>query len=108
MLAEKIVNLIKNEKLSEAVSLTDDLLYAKLSRVIDDLYTDIAPSVFEGKKAKVTDKEDDGEGMDPVGKADSDIDNDGDSDESDEYLKNRRKEVGKSIKNKKDNKDEWN
>ena len=35
--------------------------------------------------------------MDPVGKGDDDIDNDGDVDSSDEYLKNRRKKIGKSI-----------
>ena len=49
-------------------------------------------------KAPVTDKEDDGDGMDPVGKGDSDIDNDGDSDKSDRYLKARRKAIGKAIK----------
>ena len=57
--------------------------------------------MFEGKKSKVTDKDDDGEGMDPVGHGDDDIDNDGDSDKSDDYLKNRRKEIGKSINKKK-------
>ena len=36
--------------------------------------------------------------LDPVGKEDDDIDNDGDSDESDEYLKNRRKVISKAIK----------
>jgi hypothetical protein len=36
--------------------------------------------------------------LDPVGKADADIDNDGDVDSSDEYLKNRRKAVGKAMK----------
>ena len=49
------------------------------------------------KKAPVTNKDDDGEGMDPVGKADADIDNDGDTDASDKYLKNRRKAIGKAI-----------
>jgi len=38
------------------------------------------------------------EALDPVGKEDDDIDNDGDSDKSDEYLANRRKAVSKSIK----------
>ena len=38
------------------------------------------------------------EKMDPVGKEDGDIDNDGDEDSSDEYLKNRREKVGKAIK----------
>ena len=38
------------------------------------------------------------EAMDPVGKEDGDIDDDGDEDKSDEYLANRRKAVGKAIK----------
>ena len=38
------------------------------------------------------------EGLDPVGKEDSDIDNDGDVDKSDSYLKNRRKVVSSRIK----------
>jgi len=36
--------------------------------------------------------------MDPVGKADADIDNDGDVDKSDKYLHNRRKTIKKSMK----------
>ena len=36
--------------------------------------------------------------MDPVGKADKDIDNDGDVDSSDEYLHNRRKAIKKAMK----------
>lgn len=36
--------------------------------------------------------------LDPVGKEDDDIDNDGDVDKSDSYLKNRRKAIGKAIK----------
>lgn len=35
--------------------------------------------------------------LDPVGKADADIDNDGDVDSSDAYLKNRRKKISKSM-----------
>ena len=37
------------------------------------------------------------EALDPVGKEDDDIDNDGDVDKSDSYLKNRRKKVGAAI-----------
>ena len=37
------------------------------------------------------------EKMDPVGKEDGDIDNDGDEDESDEYLAKRRKAIGKAM-----------
>src|SRR6056300_948237 len=43
--------------------------------------------VLEGKKK-----------LDPVGKADADIDNDGDVDSSDEYLHKRRKAIGKAMK----------
>ena len=35
--------------------------------------------------------------LDPVGKEDGDIDNDGDKDKSDKYLLARRKKVGKII-----------
>ena len=38
------------------------------------------------------------EDLDDVGKEDDDVDNDGDSDKSDDYLKNRRKVVAKAIK----------
>ena len=37
--------------------------------------------------------------LDPVGKEDDDIDNDGDVDSSDKYLANRRKTVTKAVKN---------
>lgn len=37
------------------------------------------------------------ETLDPVGKEDSDIDNDGDSDDSDEYLKARRDAISKAV-----------
>ena len=38
------------------------------------------------------------EAMDPVGKEDDDIDNDGDEDDSDKYLKKRRDAISKAIK----------
>ncbi len=65
--------------------------------------------VLEAKKAKapVTDKADDGEGMDPVDKVavkkdfddrkDKDLDNDGDTDSSDEYLHKKRKAISKKV-----------
>ena len=39
--------------------------------------------------------------LDPVGKEDSDIDNDGDVDKSDDYLTKRRNTVSDAIKRKK-------
>ena len=38
------------------------------------------------------------EALDPVGKEDGDVDNDGDTDDSDRYLKKRRAAIGKAIK----------
>ena len=39
-----------------------------------------------------------GKKLDPVGKEDADIDNDGDVDDSDSYLKKRREAIGKAMK----------
>ena len=98
-LTEKIIDLLREDKLVEATDMTETVLYSKLTEILAEKYEEISPTLFgEAKKAKVTDKDDDGEGMDPVGHGDDDIDNDGDSDDSDEYLKNRRKAIGKAIK----------
>ena len=43
------------------------------------------------------------EALDPVGKEDDDVDNDGDTDDSDRYLKKRRAAVSKAIKKKSKN-----
>lgn len=51
---------------------------------------------IDGAKFKVI-----GEKLDPVGKADKDIDNDGDSDKSDKYLSARRKKISKIMSMKK-------
>ena len=40
------------------------------------------------------------EALDPVGKEDSDVNNDGKKDKTDKYLMNRRKAIGSAIKNK--------
>jgi hypothetical protein len=49
-------------------------------------------SMLNEAKKKEEDK------LDPVGQADADIDNDGDVDDSDEYLHKRRKAIKKSMK----------
>ena len=63
-----------------------------------DLVKEAFLLALQEKYAKRTAKSDDGDGMDPVGAEDDDVDNDGDSDDSDEYLKKRRKAVAKAIK----------
>ena len=62
----------------------DPLTHKRLG--ISDSLLDAVNSVMEKKK------------MDPVGKADADIDNDGDVDKSDKYLHNRRKAIKKAMK----------
>ena len=42
--------------------------------------------------------------LDPVGKEDKDIDNDGDHDKTDKYLLKRRKAIGAAIRKKADKK----
>ena len=59
-------------------------------------------AVAEKKKAKKDDKLDDGQMkmLNPVGKADADIDNDGDVDKTDDYLNNRREAIRSKMKSK--------
>ena len=45
--------------------------------------------------------------LDPVGKEDGDVDNDGDKDSSDKYLMKRRKAIGKAIGMKKEERSDW-
>jgi len=102
MLSKDILDKIVDGDATEARQMTVNLLQAKLSELVSKKYDEIAPTIFgeqkKPKKAPVTDKDDDGEGMDPVGAEDDDVDNDGDTDSSDKYLKNRRKVVSKAVK----------
>lgn len=52
----------------------------------------------EDKKAEFFAVVDEATKMDPVGQEDDDVDNDGDSDSSDAYLKKRRKAIAKAMK----------
>ena len=88
MYTRTIIDNLLNDDAVAARQATADILEAKLAEAIRDKFDELAPTVFgEAKKAPVTDKDDDGDGMDPVGKEDDDVDNDGDSDSSDKYLK---------------------
>tara|TARA_R100001594_G_scaffold147772_1_gene201420 strand:+ start:53 stop:466 length:414 start_codon:yes stop_codon:yes gene_type:complete len=69
-----IINSIIDEKFADAKQVIENALYEKLMNTLDEK-----------------------RGLDPVGKEDDDIDNDGDSDETDSYLKNRRKVVTKAV-----------
>ena len=61
------------------------------------------PYEGERKKGAMTAKVKAGK-LDPVGKEDKDIDNDGDHDKTDKYLLKRRKAIGKSIRKRADQK----
>ena len=66
-----------------------------LNQRLQGLYEDIGHVLnryYEIDEHVMTEK------LDPVGQEDGDIDNDGDTDSSDEYLANRRKAVGNAIK----------
>ena len=62
----------------------------------DDVYDE--EEVEEGYYGNPHSKKTKKEAMDPVGKEDGDIDNDGDKDSSDKYLLKRRKAIGKAMK----------
>ena len=63
--------------------------------VVTDDPTKAAALAKQGVMVKLVDSVD--EKLDPVGKEDDDIDNDGDVDKTDKYLANRRKAVSKAI-----------
>lgn len=80
---KKFIGLVAKEDLSKAQELIKDTLNEKLGIALNTKFEEYAPSVFEA--------------LDPVGKEDEDVDNDGDSDETDSYLKNRREAIGKAM-----------
>ena len=95
---EQIKRIEKQEELADKAG--DDKRGFTLSVQRVDLYHKIGH--FEDKLddlrkvAKNLQKE--SKKLDPVGKADADIDNDGDTDSSDEYLHKRRKAIAKAMK----------
>ena len=59
-------------------------------------------NAVNGVKSQIDEQKKVKEKLDPVGKEDGDIDNDGDKDASDKYLAKRRKAVSKAIKSEAD------
>ncbi|MAR66037.1 MAG: hypothetical protein CL833_02175 [Crocinitomicaceae bacterium] len=62
-------------------------------------HKEISDGLADAVTSVLSEKKNGSPKMDPVGKEDGDIDNDGDEDSSDEYLKNRRKTISKAIRN---------
>ena len=59
---------------------------------------------YEGERKRGTQTARAKRGLDPVGKEDADVDNDGDVDKSDKYLLKRRKSIGSAIRKRADQK----
>ena len=77
MTTKDAIQKIFEKKMSDAKDLIDEALNQKLAQYLSDMH-----------EAK----------LDPVGKEDGDIDNDGDEDDTDSYLANRRRAIGKAMK----------
>ncbi|MDB4403059.1 hypothetical protein N9159_00300 [bacterium] len=60
----------------------------------DDFFDWLSKDLEDIVKGKIRENK-----LDPVGKGDDDIDNDGDSDDSDKYLKKRRAAISKAMEN---------
>jgi hypothetical protein len=76
-------------------------LYSKVGDALSQRKREIAADMFTEEECSSCGEQMD-EGLDPVGKEDSDIDNDGKANtKSDKYLMNRRKVRAKAIKGKK-------
>jgi len=75
---------------------------AKTGEVVDkaEVGKTYYPNMPKKKTSVALRKEKMKEGLDPVGKEDGDVNNDGKKDKTDKYLMNRRKAIGKAIKSK--------
>ena len=117
----EIIESIISKKYNTAKELIHEAMNEKIGILLEEKLQEYAPTLFEAKTVNSM-SDDGGEGsvlysptlaakimkkrkaaakkLDPVGKEDGDIDNDGDTDKSDGYLKNRRKTVKSAIKKK--------
>lgn len=80
--------MVAEENLVQAQTVLKEQLNEKLTKILSEKFEAYAPTLFEK--------------LDAVGQEDEDIDNDGDSDETDSYLKNRREAIGKAISGEED------
>jgi len=74
-------------------SIADEQVEAFMEATVAAIAEGVDTFVFEGKHYKAKTKKEDK--LDPVGQEDDDIDNDGDVDSSDKYLKKRRSAIAK-------------
>jgi hypothetical protein len=86
----------KNTRLADYKKGEDEAVYEEID--LDD--EDMEERSDRAHRAEIKQKIIDEKKLDPVGKEDDDIDNDGDVDSSDSYLHNRRKAVTSAIRKK--------
>ena len=84
----KLVECIITKNNVDAKDLLEEIMLDRVRDIVEVTRFEVLERDFNFNENK----------MDPVGKEDDDVDNDGDSDESDEYLKNRREKIAKSKK----------
>tara|TARA_B100000497_G_C7677265_1_gene409243 strand:- start:217 stop:495 length:279 start_codon:yes stop_codon:yes gene_type:complete len=83
--ASEILKHVMDENPKAIMDTLDVALFDKISSRIEEKRMEITRKVY-------------GEALDPVGKEDGDIDNDGDEDSTDKYLGRRRRAIGKALK----------
>jgi hypothetical protein len=84
----KLVECIVTKNTVDAKDLFEEIMLDRVRDIVEVTRFEVLEKHFNMNEKK----------MDPVGQEDDDVDNDGDSDESDEYLKNRREKIAKSMK----------
>ena len=89
-----VVEFQKTAKEAQALNQRLTALYEDMGHVLNRYY-EIDEAHVYGHDDEDSEME---EKLDAVGKEDSDVDNDGDVDDSDEYLKKRRDAISKAIK----------
>jgi len=89
-----VVEFTKTAKEAQALNQRLTALYEDMGHVLNRYYEIDEAHVYghDDEDSEIEEK------LDAVGKEDSDVDNDGDVDDSDEYLKKRRDAISKAIK----------
>jgi len=98
-----IINFAATGNAVELKNAFSELMADKVAEKIDSFRPEVAARMFDLQpQATVAAEEQVEEAkkpkLDPVGKEDGDVDNDGDKDKSDSYLLNRRKAISKAMK----------
>jgi hypothetical protein len=86
----------KSDKKSKKDESVEPQFKSKFMKMVEAKKEEADKKKADAKKKKMD------EAMDPVGKEDDDINNDGKKDKTDDYLKNRRNAVSKAVGSKKD------